>query len=440
MSKLGWAYHASLRRFMRLPIGLPAMMLIPIALGACTAARMEENLETNVLHQRQEFREILGRIQTEQSQPISWNAAYKRLMADNLSLRQSRQQVEVSKKQKTQQWLGLVPRVSSFVNIGSSISQLTNLSSNDLDASLQANFNIPSPFDFYAALYSTSLQQQNAIWSHELDKRRAYTQLYSTFIEGEALDQAQAAYEQRLKSLLHSQSSEVDELVRLVTVELQGIERQRLYHRLSINQLLNTPGSNWKLTGRIPKISYAGRYRRIVIGENFGKLALNLQAIQIESAILSVEQVKFQQWPFINFGLSTPPIYSSNTTTNFSSDNLQLFSGASKSFNLTDIGGRQNIKTAETRLKFTREQLRLRAESEGSRLLQLIENCESLTKESLYLEKEIIRLARPGSDEPEIVIGDLDRRSDLEIRLIENRRQRQNLDLQFVIWDETFWN
>jgi hypothetical protein len=416
------------------------MMLLPIAFGACTAARMGKNLETNVAEQGQEFREIFGRFQAEKSETISWNAAHKRMAKDSLSLRQSRLQVEDSKKLKTRQWLTLVPRISAFSNIGVGISELSNLGSDDLNATLLANFNIPNPFEFYGALYGAALQQQNAIWSHELDQRRAYTQLYYAFIESQAIDEAEAAYGRRMKSLLQSQSADIDKLVKTVTFELQNLERRRLYHRLSINQLLNTPGANWKLSGSLPKISYIGRYKRIAVGENFGKLALNLQAIQIEGAILRVQQVKFQQWPSINFGLSSPPLYSSTSSNGFSSDDLQLFSGASKSFDLADIGGRREIRNAKTRLKFTREQLRLRAESEGSRILQIFQSYENLLKEKQYLKREVGRLASPGSLEPEIVLKDLERRSDFEINLIDNRRQIQQLDLQFLIWDETFWN
>jgi hypothetical protein len=425
---------------MRVALGLIAAVLLSLGLSTCTAARMGKNLNTNVLEQKKEFRVILGRIQNEPSQAISWDGAYKRMIADNISLRQSKLQVEDSKKQKTRQWLSLVPRLSSYLNIGTSVNQLSNLSSKDLNASLLANFNIPNPFEFYAGLYGVALQQQNAIWSHELDKRRAYTQLYSAFVESESIDEAEATYQRRLKSLIDGQSDDVDKLVKSITTDLQNLEHRKLYHRLSINQLLNTPGSNWKLTGSLPKISYAGRYRSLVIGENFGKLALNLQAIQIESAMLSLEQVKFQRWPTFNFGLSNPPLYSSNTTNSFSSDNLQLFSGVYKSFDLTDIGGREDIQNAKTRLKFTREQLRLRAETEGSRLLQLIQSYDTLTTDNHYLTKKAESLSRPGSQEPEVVLKDLERRSDLELNLIENRRQIQQLDLQFLIWDETFWN
>ena len=91
-------------------------------------------------------------------------------------------------------------------------------------------------------------------------------------------------------------------------------------------------------------------------------------------------------------------------------------------------------------MRFTREQLRLRAESEASRILQLVQNYENLLKENRYLRREIERLSDPGSTEAEIVIADLERLSEFEILLIENKRQIQQLDLQLLIWDDTYWN
>ncbi len=217
------------------------------------------------------------------------------------------------------------------------------------------------------------------------------------------------------------------------------MERRRLYHRLSVNQLLNTPGSNWSLSGPLPKISYRNRYQRMNIGKDFGKLALNLRAIQIEGAILSVHRVKFQQWPSVNFGMSNPPLYSSNGDSGFSSDDLLLFSGASKSMDLTDIRGLENIRDAEERLMFTREQVRQRTENEVARVVMISATYGHLLAEERRLERDIKRLGRPDSAEPGIVLKDLERRADLEKQLIDNRRQIQQLDLQFLIWDETFW-
>lgn len=426
-------------RFMSASFRLGLICTFPLVVSACVSPRVERGLAANAAIQKEEFGNLFGRIKDEPEAAISWNAAYQQMLRSNLSLRQSRKQLEDAEKLTRRQWLSLVPKVAGFLNVGTSISALTNLESDDLNARLIANFNIPNPFEFHASLYGAALQGQNAKWSHELDQRRAYAQLYSAFVDARRIGEAEAMLDRRRQTLMDAEASDIGKRLKSVASEVRGMERRRLYHRLNVNQLLNTPGSNWKLSGGLPHISYKNRYRRMRIGEDFGKLALNLQAVQIEGALLRVQRVKFQQWPSINFGLSNPPLYSSAGENDFSSDELLLFSGASKSVDLTDIGGRESIRDAKIRLKFTREQLRQRTEMEASRVLQVSSSYDLLLREERNLEREIRRLERPDSPEPEIVLKDLELRFDLELQLIETRRQIQQLDLQFLIWDESFW-
>lgn len=411
-----------------------------LALSGCVADSVNRSLGEQAAIQKEEFKDILGRIRSEPVSSLSWESAYKRMMDQNLALRQSAQQLEDSEKQTRRQWMTLVPKVAGYLSLGSNISSLTNFDGDDLTARLIANFNIPSPFEFYASLYAVALQNQNAKWSYELDKRRAYGQLYSLFADADALRRAETSLADRLKAGPDADLANVGKSLKTLAVEARSLERRRLYHRSNVNQMLNTPGGNWDLTGKLPVVSYEHRFKRMKIGEDFGKLALNLYAIQVEGAILRVQRVKFQQWPAINFGFSNPPIYSNTGENGFSSDDLTLFSGANKSVDLSDIGGLESIQDAEIRLKFTREQVRQRMEFDVLRILQIASSYEFLLKERTRLQRDIDRVGRPGSAEPEIVLKDLTRRSELDSELSEIRQQIQQLDLQFLIWDERFWN
>lgn len=400
---------------------------------------VEKNLAASSEKQKEEFSTLLERLENSPSVPIAWKAAYERMMKDGLAMRQSRQQLDDAERQTRRQWLNLAPKVVSYANIGTSISDLTDFASEDVNLRLFTNLNIPNPFQFYGSLYGAALQRQNAIWFHELDKRRAYAQLYSAFIEERSLDETEASIQRRRAALPDGPSSDISKLLKSLASEIDSLERRRQFHRIDVNRLLNTPGGNWKLSGEIPAISYRDRLQRMEIGEDFGKLALNLQAIQIEGALLQLQRVKFQQWPMVNFGMSLPPLYTSDGTSGFSSDDLYLFSGASKSFDLTDISAREAVGDAETRLRFTREQVQHRAESEASRMLQLISNYKRLLGELKRLDRYNGHLEHAVSAEPEIVLKDLALRMENEMRRIEVRRQLEQLDLQFLIWDEKFW-
>lgn len=414
------------------------LCLLSVAASGCVASPLARNLAANSATQNQEFNTMLERVRLQPRASLAWGAAYRRLQLDNVSLRQSRQQLAESDRLTRRQWWSLVPRVAGFLSLGTGISSITNLGNDNLNARLIANFNIPSPFDFYAGLYAAALQQQNARWSHELDKRRAYAQLYAAFVDARALNEADSALARQQQALASSDVARIEKSLKNLSAETYSMYRRRMYQRSNVNQLLNTPGGNWNLSGNLPVISFRDRYRHIEIGEDFGKLALNLYAVQIEGATLGVERVKFQQWPTISFGLSNPPLYS-NQGEGFSSDSLSLFSGASKSVDVSDPAGRDNIQDAKIRLNFTREQLRQRLDFEAQRVLLIASSYDQLLKEERRLQHHLTRLTRPASAQPDIVIKDLELASQYALQLIETRRQIQQLDLQLLIWDERFW-
>lgn len=418
-----------------------AVVSMSVACCSCVAKRVAKNLASHYEDEKGRYRALAGQLRDDDTRPISWEVAYKRLLADNLTLRQSINQLEMAKRQGGAQWRSLIPRVGSYVNIGASIAELTDLTSDDLNARLIASFNIPNPFNFYAALYAAELQRQNAEWSHDLDKRRAYGQLYGAFIEARSIRDAEelVARQQSMLTTV-SKSTEIVQQLDQLKRQMESLDRRRQYLRLNLNQLFNTPGASWMPSGELPDISFRDRINQLEIGEQFGKLALNLQAARIEGAMLQYERVKFRQWPTLNFAVSTPPVYASEGNNDFSGDELLLFTGASKQIDLTDIAGLQEFEDAETRLQFTRDRLRLTAEREVSRFESLATNYRKLLDEERAHIRKLKRMAAmPGSSESELVIRQISLYAEQQGLLIEVRRRIQQLDLQFLIWDETFW-
>lgn len=424
---------------MRLPSWIRSVCLAPLILAGCVASKVQENLAAGAIARQAEVDSLLTDLESASQKSISWDKAHSRLLQENLGLQQSRQTLAQTEKETKRQWLSLVPRMAAYLNISNGLTTLSDLESDNLTASVVGSFNIPNPFEFYGSLYGAALQAQNARWSQELDERRAYTELYSAFLDAKALSEEAAAMERRKKTFAIYESADFAKSLQSLAKEADSLERRRASHRGNVNRLLNTPGANWNLVGALPGISYKNRYRDIRIGGGFGKMALNLYAVRIESSIMQTQRVKYQQWPSITFGLSNPPIYSSSGSNDLSGEDFNLFSGTSKSLDVTDIGGRQAIQDAETRLKFTREQLLLTMERETSRIIQIKKSYAQLLADERRLEAAIERLDRPASSEAEIVIGDLESLSQLELQLIQTRRQIEQLDLQCLIWDERYW-
>lgn len=406
----------------------------------CVETGLEKNLAANAASQCEDFRELLDGVSKSREATISWDDAYRRMMEHNPSLRQSFNQLQQSRRLKRDQWLSLAPNLAAFVNLGDSISALSNINGDSLDARIVANLNIPNPFEFHARLYAAALQRQNAEWSHELDKRRAFVELHSAFTDQQLLAERQREVEGRLENLAPGQAADLPREIATIRKEALNIRRMRSIQQLRINQLLDTPGKNWQLTGNPPPIDYKQRIGDLRIGENFGKLALNLQSIQIEGAILQRQRVKFQQWPTVTFGLSAPPLYSSEERVpDFSGDNLYFFSGASRSFNFSDPVGRQTLRDATQRLEFTRSQLRLRIESEANRLLEARSSYLELQASERKLRQTLKRIESSTSTEAILLLADLEERAQVMEALTDATRRIRQLDLQLLLWDETYW-
>ena len=416
------------------------LTLLPLAFGSCVEGRATRRLQDHVTAQESFVTAIVEGRETRRQREIGWEAALSRMTSANLSLRQSRKQLEEARRGKNRQWQTLIPNLFGFVSIGDDIEAISNLDI-ELNAQLAANLNIPNPFEFYAGLYAAALQARGAEWSHELDRRRAFTQLYATFLEARNLEEEQREFELRKRKLgAGSLEGMAGKLAALRLTE-ESLERRKRQLRLQTNQLLNTPGENWRLTGSVPNLPDWMTYRRLRPGERFGKLALNLMAIQLETAAVGVTRSQVRAWPSLNFGLAAPPLLSSGAQSSqaFNADDLFFFSGANQVVDVTNLGNVREIRDAKTRLELTREQLRLRIEAESVRLDEAMELLRETAMEKRQLEKTLQRLNHERSDESRVVLADLeilDETKD-QLRMLESRTRQ--IQLQLVIWNEPYW-
>ena len=415
---------------------IPALLL----LTGCAASHMAGNLEKVRIDQKSELTHLHSEIQTSPEKPIRWKDAHQRMVQDNLSLRQSREQMRMAKRATAEQWMSLVPRLGAFANLGESITELSKINSDSISAQLIANLNIPNPFDFYAGLYGAELQKQGAEWSHELDRRRAYVQLHTLYHEEEMIRVAEKNHENRVKNLATASPQDLPTRIATLKQESESIKRRKDHHRAQVNNILNTPGANWRLHGAPPRIPSFHRNRNLEVGEDFGMLAMQLQSIQIEVAQLRIKQSRFRQWPNFSFGLSAPPLYTtSETSRSFSADNMLFFTGANQQFNITDPIGRRPVRDARTRLQFTREQLLIRAENETLQISQARTLYDRLVDEESRLKARSNRAGGWTSTAPEVVLREIDQHTETETRRQEILRQLHQMDLQFLIWYDKFW-
>lgn len=374
------------------------------------------------------------------SETLNWTEASQLALESNPQLSSSRSQVTLARKQKKQQWHELIPNFHIFANLNKSITEISDLSKDDIDLSVVSNIKIPNPFRYYAQAYALALNELGSELSYKLQQRQTIIQLYLLFDAEKKLVQLenqQRQYELDIDDIAVTEAPA--SLIKIHELRL-SYKLAREQHRTRLNLFFNTPGKNWRLSGSAPKVSYESKLDHLTFDKGFGQLGTQLQLIQIESSVIQLWNAKFQRIPSFNIGLSTPPVYGpTQDDFQFTGQDFGLFSGLNKSIKPYDILDKELMQNAELRAKKNREQLLVQMEKEISQLEINKTSYKHILSKKSILQQE---LKYAQSIHPSIELADSEltaiNKLKKEIRLLE--RQQQQLDVQFWIWDEQYWN
>jgi len=422
-------------------VNLCLVLLSVFLCSACVDKRVNRRLDVQANAQRATINQmrLLSGNQT-YTGTLNWKQAVKMMEAQNVGFIQSKEQVLRAHRANRKTWFSLAPRLFGYVNVSKSLTELADITGDDISLSVIANLAIPNPAQFYAQLYGNRLTELRSEWQHELNRRQLHGRLYQVFQRVKELREAEQDLADR---------SKLDQLSleKMATAMYEGklkrglLELQKEKLRVRVNYMLGTPGKNWKLVGGVPNISYAHKIDDLSLNKGYGKLGLMLQTLQIESLTLTVWNVKVSRWPRFNFGMSVPPLYQLNGGSDFDLSNGRLFTGVSKSIDFEDPLDRQRLKDTEARVAHTREALMLTTERDASSLYSLKRNykqiLEKRTHYQMQLERQKIRIARSGlSGETLEGLKSIEK---INENLKKLDRQLTQLDLQFWPWDEKYW-
>lgn len=417
--------------FCRLPF---IWLLIATSVG-CVSKELDERLEAQ--------RESLSRQQAEMIQmgasagqkPMDWDTAVRLLNERNITLAQARSRVEQIKRNKENQWKNWLPRIGAQASLVASLSNLGSLSSSDLDFSVFAPLNIPTPQTERARAFANALSYLESKDSLELTYRRQVASLYRLFSQ----------FEQQMKTL--DSATPFSNEAPSIRGGLRDLEEHEL-HKESLSmlqgnlaQLLNLPGEQpLPIPSTRPDLDYRKRLHQLVPGKNYGQLALRLSAYQLEGALLREKGIELDRWPTLSLSGTAPTIYDSRQTGSsgdFDSNPIYLFSGLSKTYDFT---GREaeNINTAKENTEFVRQNLRLRMDQESREWTRLKARYKRLLL-SQELMSQRLQSIRKGGDERSAYAGVKSLR-DARNSLNAITRAKEQLELEMWIWDDQKWN
>lgn len=408
--------------------------------NSCVDDKIATQLDLHTQTQLKANKELRESVFTSQYQDISWRQARSLLLERNISYRNSQSSIKEAKKQKKDQWKQVIPKLFVAASVNTAIGELASISSDDINLNIVYGLNIPDPLNYYAQAYAFAIQVIQTETSHQIMERQIQAALFQTFLIHDELRMSEKDLKLAQAELERVPARKLATTLRRIRSKEILLKNRKERVRLRTNLLFNTPGKNWNLMGKVPRLDYSKKLDKIDFYKGYGKLGLKLQTIEIELNILQVWQVQVRRWPSFSVGASPPPLYGTDSLQNFNfnANDFNLFSGVTKSFELDDIFDKENLRDAEYRAKVNRESLLNRMETEVSQLELNKFTYRELLKEKAANEK-IVKLKksqiRQGSDHS--VLDDLRTLKGLELSLLATNNQLKQLDLQFWIWDDT---
>jgi len=207
--------------------------------------------------------------------------------------------------------------------------------------------------------------------------------------------------------------------------------------------MFDTPNENWALVGKLPHISYSDKYSKLSYLKGYGALGLKMQAVEIESNLISLKAGMRVNLPRYSWSVSSPTIYDSrrDDNFNFSGEDFSLFSSLTKSIELDDIFNKEKIQSAKYRHEMTQKRLKSTVESEVSHF-------ESLKRRYAILQEKksnIIKLIKSinnsrGNSRSNVLISKIEKLQSSREELDSVKKEIMRMDLEIWIWDESYWS
>ena len=291
-----------------------------------------------------------------------------------------------------------------------------------------------------------SLQDFRAARSYELVKRRQAVALYRTFLRYEEL---RRDYEENSKSQVdEGGEAEGEDLMAIarkkseVAAQNKRLRKSMEQISLRLSQMLQIP--DYKVRPQfssLPKIDYSGRYNKLDSANGYGRLALQILATDIEGARLRHQRVRLEKWPRVNFGLSAPQVYSSNSDTEFDINSVRLFGDLTRGFDILKNNQKERVELSKQDFELVKSNAHYRMIGEREMLRQAKSQFADLLakKRSLYAALEINKDLLRSGIEGERLMDAVEQRQQLSNQLKSINRSIKSQELEFWIWDETAW-
>ena len=405
----------------------------------------------NLVKQEAEFQKnLLEQIEVQKernSSTLNWEQALKLLLENNLELESAKESKRMAKEQKQQIFLDLLPTLSLSANLSKALEDLGTITEDDIRLSLFSTVNLPGVISFYSRHYGALLGEIKADTDYKLKERQLIIRLRELFLKHEDYRQKQELKENSELISLKPQKS-ILELLKASPEELLA-EQQDFEDRMGedrLNQetckLLGSYQYNWQLLSEgLPQFDYASMPLELNNTNAVGVLLRKKQAIDLESLRLSRVLAKLSFFPDINFGMSTPALYTNSSPDyRFNADRIIISASSVASLD-TNLRKTRNLQRVDRQIELQHQTMREEIERQvadwnlAKTELELVEKELQLAE----LRLEAINSYEMGSDVAKLRTF-LEKRTFLMGQVTSLRQQKARIEGGFWLLDEQKWD
>lgn len=418
-------------------------VLALLCITACTSPRValeqrEEEIQEDIQH------EAHRRLQVEEAK-LSWDKALALLHENNLELEEARHRQLSSEEAVQRIFLDLLPAVNMTTSLSRALTDLGNVSSDDLHFSVFGFISVPGLVNLRTRYYSAVLQQIRAEWAMELKERELTIRLYELFVRQRILERRQISLRHaRLigaRDPLENTFQQTPAALERETREW-ALTRERDALQAELSRLTGNYEALWEpLPETLPELGYVDEPIDLMDVDSYGVLARQLQAVELEGARLRELGVKLQYWPDLNVSLTSPPLYQisgghrrdwnfDDVRLNLTST-LRLDTQLRTAYRLRDV--RRQVEILHERLKLDNAQRLQRLET-AARTLELARARMALTEFRLRALRET-----PVSPEPRLARDHIESILLLDEQLASLQLEIAQLEAIFWLVDDSRW-
>lgn len=419
--------------------------LLACLFGGCKS--VHESLDEQFTRVEQIYSETYDESKIRKSKTIGWQEALAMMMENNLELHRAKDSLEQATESKEQVYWDLIPTLRLSTSISKALSEVGQISSEDLRFSVFSTVNIPGIINLYSRKYAALLAEIKARYDLGLKKRQLTIRLRELFLEYSAFETRKSNV---LKSQLWNNKGETKPADFLIKSPEEILTEQQVFNlKILENQLTQTICKilgnfdfDWKLdSSKIPSLNYVEAPLDLNNTKQIGVLLRQTQAADLEAIRLSEFSTKLQYFPDLNFGVSSPPIYqvSNGNESSFSAENLILRASSSVSID-TSLRVTRQIKNVKRQIefqnRFMKEEIRIQFQRAllAQQEIQLVEKELNLAQ----LRIEILN-NQPRSSEMNQMRIFLEKRFVLIERISNLQARKARLEGGFWLLDESAW-